>query len=269
MMKKIIILILICILATFAYGQDYILKQNIAYVSKSEKDLYRKERCKLDVYYPAKMKGYSTIVWFHGGSLEGGSKEVPYELMNKGVAVVAVNYRLSPKAKNPAYLEDAAQAVAWTFTHIAQFGGDPNKIFVSGHSAGGYLTLIIGLDKSYLQRFGIDANRIKGLIPISGQTNTHFTIKKERGLPYNIPLIDNFAPIHFARTDTPPLLLITGDKNLELMARYEENAQLFAVLRGIGNKHVELYELQGFDHGSVYHPACLLMLNWIQRILKN
>ncbi|ULT27161.1 alpha/beta hydrolase [Sphingobacterium sp. E70] len=94
------------------------------------------------------------------------------------MAVVAVNYRLSPKEKAPGYIEDAATAVAWAFAHIASYGGDPAKIYVSGHSAGGYLALMVGLDSSYLHKYGVDANRIKGLAPISGQTNTHYTIKR-------------------------------------------------------------------------------------------
>ena len=67
---------------------------------------------------PRIKKDFSTIVWFHGGGMEGGSKFVPRELTDQGFAVVAVNYRLSPKAKNPAYIEDAAEAVAWTFRNI-------------------------------------------------------------------------------------------------------------------------------------------------------
>ena len=77
------------------------------YVSGSETDTYRQERCKLDIYYPENKKDFSTIVWFHGGGMEGGNKFIPKELREQGFAVVAVNYRLSPKAKNPAYIEDA------------------------------------------------------------------------------------------------------------------------------------------------------------------
>ena len=67
--------------------------------------------------------------------------------MNQGFAVVAVNYRLSPKAKNPAYTDDAAAAVAWTCKHIEEYGGSHKRVFLTGHSAGGYMTLIVGLDK--------------------------------------------------------------------------------------------------------------------------
>lgn len=250
-------------------NNNYALKENIPYISSSEKDVYKLEHCKLDIYYPTDKKNFPTVIWFHGGGLEGGEKGIPEELKNKGIAVVAVNYRLSPRAQNPAYIEDAAESVAWVFKNIESFGGNPEDIYVSGHSAGGYLALMVGLDKSYLNKYNIDANRIKGLIPISGQTNTHYTIKKERGLPIEIPYIDNYAPLTHARKDIPPTLLITGDRRLELPARYEENAHLDAILRVLGNKEIALFELQGFDHGAVYAPGCYLILDWIKKYSNN
>lgn len=253
------------IIAQSTNTSSYALKENIPYISKSEKDAYKLERCKLDIYYPTDKKNFPTVIWFHGGGLEGGEKGIPEELKNKGIAVVAVNYRLSPRAKNPLYIEDAAESVAWVFNNIASYGGSTEDIYVSGHSAGGYLALMVGLDKSYLSKYNIDANKIKGLIPISGQTNTHYTIKKERELPMEIPYIDNFAPLTHARKDIPPTLLITGDRRFELPARYEENAHLDAILRTLGNKEITLYELQGFDHGAVYAPACYLIIDWVKK----
>ena len=250
------------------FAQHYKTTTDVAYCKPNEPDSYKKERCKLDIYIPTDRKNFATIVWFHGGGLEEGNKFIPLELKEKGVAVIAVNYRLSPKAKAPEYIEDAAEAVSWAFSNIANYGGDPSKIYVSGHSAGGYLALMVGLDKHYLQKFGVDADRIKGLAPISGQTNTHYTIKKERGQSMVIPQIDQFAPLSFVRKDAPPILLITGDQQLEMAARFEENAHLAAILKQVGHTKTSLYQLQGFDHGGVYAPACLLMLNWIRQIEK-
>ena len=105
--KVTLLLLLFCIFTLHAQGV-YKTDKDLSYVSDEETDAYRKERCKLDVYYPVDKKDFPTIVWFHGGGLEGGGKHIPQELMNRGFAVVAVNYRLSPKAQNPAYIEDAA-----------------------------------------------------------------------------------------------------------------------------------------------------------------
>ncbi|WP_106830974.1 alpha/beta hydrolase [Parabacteroides pacaensis] len=264
---KNIIFILCLLVCTNVFGQ-YTIKKDISYVQKGETDAYRKERCQLDVYYPENKKGFATIIWFHGGGLEGGQKEIPMELKEQGFAIVAPNYRLSPKAKNPAYIEDAAEAVAWTIKHINEYGGDPSKVYVSGHSAGGYLTLIVGIDKTYLQKFGIEADQLAGLLPVSGQTNTHFTIRKERNLPFDIPVIDQYAPINRAHPGLPPIYLFTGDKNLEMTGRYEENAHLAAILKAVGNKNVTLYELHGFNHNTVVGPACYLIREIIHQAEK-
>ena len=265
-MRKYLSFILLLIGLTLQAQETYKTVKDISYIPAGETDGYRKERCKLVVYYPGGKKGFPTIVWFHGGGLEGGGKHVPEMFMNQGFAVVAVNYRLSPKAQNPAYTEDAAAAVAWAYKHIEEYGGSPRRVFVTGHSAGGYLTLMVGLDKSYLQEYGVDADSIAAYLPISGQTVTHFTIRKERSLPEGIPVIDQYAPCNKARKDTPPFVLITGDRNLEMADRYEENALLASVLKNIGNKKVSLYELQGFDHGQVYVPGCCLVANYIRNL---
>lgn len=266
MLQKIIIILCVIFSHFYASAQEYKLIKDISYVDKKEKDLYKKERCKLDLYLPQDKSNFSTVIWFHGGGLEEGEKYIPLELREKGIAVVAVNYRLSPKVKGPGYIEDAAAAVAWAFHHIVTYGGDPTKIYVSGHSAGGYLALMVGLDKSYLKQYDIDADRIKGLAPISGQTNTHYTIKKERGQPMEVPIIDQYAPLSFARKDAPPILLITGDARLELPARFEENAHLAAILMNLKHPRTELFQLQGFDHGAVFAPGCLLLLKWIEKL---
>ncbi|MHC5198924.1 MAG: alpha/beta hydrolase [Planctomycetota bacterium] len=246
----------------------YQTKQDISYRKKNlvEKDTYIKERCRLDVYYPVDQKGYATVVWFHGGGLTGGERFVPTELQQQGLAVVAVNYRLSPKVNCPTYIDDAAAAVAWTFKHIAEYGGDPDKIFVSGHSAGGYLTSMVGLDKRWLAKYDVDADDIAGLIPFSGHTITHFTVRKERGIPETQPIIDEFAPLYHVRPDAPPLVLITGDRELEILGRYEENAYLMRMMKVVGHEQTVIYELQGFDHGGMVPPAHSILLKHINDI---
>lgn len=267
-MKKALTLIMLLCCSALMYAQ-YATRTDVSYVPASEQDAYRKERCKLDIYYPEKAKGFSTIVWFHGGGLEGGQKHLPKELKDRGMAVVSVNYRLSPKANNPAYIEDAAEAVAWTLKHIKEYGGNPSKVYISGHSAGGYLTLMVGIDKSYLAKHGVDADGLAGLLPISGQTNTHYTIRKERNLPDGIPVIDGYAPINKVHAGLPPVCLITGGRELEMTARYEENAHLAAILKAEGNKKVWLYELQGCNHGSVVGPGCYLVVDMIKKWEKS
>ncbi len=256
------------LLTLFAQNNDYAIKSNLSYYENSESklDSYINERCVLDVYYPTKVKNFATVVWFHGGGLTGGEKFIPQELKGKGIAVVAANYRLSPKAKSPSYINDAAAAVAWVFNHIAELGGDTKLIFVSGHSAGGYLSAMIGLDKKWLNQFGINSKSIAALIPFSGQMITHFTIRQERGIPEKQPIIDEFAPLYFVSKDAPPLILITGDKENELLGRYEENAYMARMMKVAGHTQTELYQLEGFDHGGMAVPAFPLLLRKVKEI---
>lgn len=259
----------IIILSSFAQKTEYETKTNIQYYSTAtnKADSYINERCVLDIYYPKNTKNFATIVWFHGGGLTGGSKEIPEALKEKGFAIIGVNYRLSPKVKAAKCIEDAAAAIAWAFKNIENYGGNSKQIFVSGHSAGAYLALMNGLDKKWLQKEGIDANKIAGLIPFSGQCITHFEIRRENGIPKKQPTIDAFAPLYHVRADAPPLLLITGDREMEMLGRYEENAYMERMMKLVGHKETKLYELDGYGHGMT-EPGFPLLVNEVNRIIK-
>lgn len=265
-MKNYLLIALMWMFALGIQAQQYTTKKDVSYVSANETDAYRLERCKLDIYYPEGKTNFPTIVWYHGGGLTGGEKHIPEQFLNQGMAVVAVNYRLYPKAKNPAYIQDAAQALAWTFNHIEEYGGSKERIFVSGHSAGGYLALILATDKKWLNEWGADADKVAAYLPISGQSVTHFTIRKERGLPNGIPIIDEFAPVNQTRANTAPIFMITGDRYLEMEDRWEENAHFLSVSKNIGNKNVSLNELEGFDHNTVLAPACIQIVGQIKKM---
>lgn len=241
---------------------------NIHYYNDSinKSNDYIDERCVLDLYYPAETKIFPTVVWFHGGGLTGGNKEIPSTLKKKGFAVVGVNYRLSPKVKSPSYVEDAAAAVAWVFNNISNYGGDTSLIFVAGYSAGGYLTEMIGLDKKYLAKYNVDANRIAGLVSLSGQAITHFTVGSERNIPGTQPIIDDMAPLYYVRNDAAPLILITGDSDLEMLGRYEENAYLRRMMIVAGHTKTKLFKLDGYDHG-ITEAAYPIMIKEINRII--
>ncbi len=250
-----------------AENPDYISLTDLRYRSESQRasDPYIAERCVLDLYYPKNPKGYSTVIWFHGGGLKGGDKSIPKQLMDQGVAVVAPNYRLHPRVKAPVYIQDAAAAVAWVFENIEDYGGDRSKIFISGHSAGGYLASMIGLDKRWLGEHGIDADEVAGLIPLSGHAITHFTVRAERGIDGKQPVVDDLAPLFHVRSDAPPLLLITGDRELEMLGRYEENAYLMRMMKVTGHKDTRLLELQGYGHG-ISEPAIPLVVKEVNRL---
>lgn len=248
---------------TEVVAQNYLQLSDIAYRETGNE--YALERCKLDFYYPEGEKDFTTVVWFHGGGLTGGSKSIPKELKDSKLAVVAVNYRLLPKATLSDCIDDAAAAVAWTFNHIAKYGGNVHKIVVAGHSAGGYLTNMIGLDKKWLKKYEIDADSIAALIPFSGHAISHFAYREARGMKTTQPSIDEFAPLYYVRPDAPPLIIISGDREMELLGRYEETAYLWRMMKVNGHKDVYLYELDGYDHGAMVIPGFHILKEYVKK----
>lgn len=264
--SKLIMIAILLLTHIIAIAESYKIESDISYSSNN--DSYSIERCKLDVYHPKDTTSLPVIVWFHGGGLTGGERFIPTELKESGYVIVAPNYRLLPGVEIADCIDDAAAAVAWTFKNIRNYGGDPDKIFVSGHSAGGYLTSMIGFEKKWLERYGIDADSIKGLIPYSGQSITHFALRQSKGISELQPVIDEYAPIYHIRKDAPPYIIITGDREIELLGRYEESAYLWRLLKLIGHPDVLIYEIDGYDHGQMVHPAHHILKTNVNRILQ-
>ncbi len=132
---------------------------------------------------------------------------------------------------------------------MAAHGGDEKRIFIGGHSAGGYLTLMLGLDPHFLHDAGVEMKEVAGLIPVSGQTMTHYTVRGERGgTKYEITA-DEAAPVHFARKETPPFLVIYAGHDMP--AREEENAYFVALMKAAGNKRVSGLLVAERTHGSI------------------
>lgn len=238
------------------------LEKDIPYSRKG--DEYSQERLKLDIYRPDGMTDCPVVVWFHGGGLTGGHKSIPEQLKGYKLVVVAVNYRLMPGVTIDQTISDAAESVAWVRKNISRYGGDPKRIYVTGHSAGGYLTMMLGFDKKWLASYGEDPGCLKALLPLSGQAISHFAYRDMLGMDALHPLVDEYAPLYWVRKDCPPVVLITGDRELELYGRYEENAYLWRMLKLAGHEEVVLHELDGFDHGGMAGPGLSLVLGYIK-----
>lgn len=246
-------------------AQTYKSVENIHYSEST--DEYAMERCVLDVYYPEDLTGCPVVIWYHGGGLTGGNKYIPAELKEQGYVVIAANYRFIPKVDIEDCIDDAAAALAWAFKHASEYGGDPSKIIVSGHSAGGYLTAMVGLEKKWLEKYGVDADDICCLVPFSGQMITHFAHRDSKlGMGNLQPLIDEFAPLYHVRNCAPPLVLICGDRNLELYGRYEENAYMWRMMKLNGHEETYLYELDGYGHSAMAAPAFHILITHIGKV---
>lgn len=262
---KFLLSLFVLLLCVPASAQSYQQVNDISYTRKS--DAYSLERLKLDVYYPAGAVACPVVVWFHGGGLEGGYKEIPAQLKEKGLVVVGVNYRLLPHVTVKEILDDAAEAVAWVFRHITEYGGEPGKIVVSGHSAGGYISMMLCLDKRWLTAYGFDADSVMMYVPFSGQAITHFNVRKMQGIPPLQPTIDEYAPLYWVRGDCPPLVLICGDRELELFGRYDENQYLARLMKLAGHQHTYLYEIDGHGHGGMVAPGFHILETHLRQML--
>jgi acetyl esterase/lipase len=161
-------------------------------------------------------------------------------------------------------LKDAAAAVAWTIRNLQKYGGSADRLFLAGHSAGGYLACMLALDKGWLAAHGMEADSLAGVIPLSPQAITHFAVRKESGIGELQPIIDRFAPLFHVRKDASPMLLVTGDREKELYGRYEENAYLWRMLKLVKHPDVTLHELQGYDHGQMAEPSMPLLLRFVE-----
>lgn len=235
-------------------AEEVRLLKDVPYKSANATE-YEAQRCKLDLYLPKGAKEFATIVWFHGGGLTGGDKAGEYvgklgsRFAGEGIAVASVNYRLSPQVKFPAYIDDAAAAVSFVRREIVQHGGSPQRIFVSGHSAGGYLTAMIGTDPQYLAKYDLKLADLAGLIPVSGQMITHSAVRAERGIPRTRPIIDEAAPAYHVAKDAPPFLVVAGGEDLP--ARAEESRYFVAAIKAAGHKDATYLEVEGRNHGTI------------------
>ncbi len=146
--------------------------RDVAYYCGADAD---NTRHRLDLFVPKGAKGFPVVMLIHGGAWVSGDKcccglysAVGEYLASQGVGVVLPNYRLSPWVKHPEHIHDIARAFAWTRRNVAAYGGDPERIFVAGHSAGGHLAALLATDESYLKAEGCSGQDIKGVVCVSG-----------------------------------------------------------------------------------------------------
>jgi len=170
---------------------------------------------RVDVYQPQHTAGpVPVIVFWYGGGWTAGDKDeyrfVGTALASLGFVAVLPDYRVYPEVKFPAFLDDAAAAVAWTQSHSAQFGGDPHRIVLMGHSAGAHMAAMLAINPEYLRRAGVDTHNVVGLIGLSGPyelaPNTP-TLNAIFAAPYTP---HDWQVLPFVSSDDPPTLLVHG-----------------------------------------------------------
>ncbi len=207
----------------------------------------------LDIYAPNNTANAPVVVFFYGGSWEGGRRRwyryVGEALASNGVIAVIPDYRKYPEVRFPAFMQDAANATKWTFVHAAEFGGDARRLFVMGHSAGGHIAALLACDKRYLAAVGMQPRDLAGMIGLAGAYAFLPYVEDEAAIFGDDPKgrYDS-QPINFVDGDEPPMLLLQGrddhevtPNNAEAMAERAQAMDGTAVLK--------LYP--GVDHGRL------------------
>jgi acetyl esterase/lipase len=204
----------------------------------------------LDVYRPTSAQNGPVVLFFYGGRWKGGSRAdyafVGEALAAQGLLTFVADYRQFPQVRFPDFVHDAAQATAWARAHAREFGGDPDRLFLAGHSAGAHLAAMLATDSRYLAQVGMSPRDVRGVIGIAG--------------PYDfVPLTDpelqtifgpesrwpDSQPVNFVDGDEPPFLLLHGDDDKLVWPR--NSRRLNARLSEAGSE-VTYREYAGLGH---------------------
>ena len=208
------------------------------------------ERHRMDIYRPTrKVTGAPALLFFYGGGFITGHRReyrfVGQALASQGIIVGVADYGLFPAHRFPEFVEDGARAAVFFRHALPKYSGDPNRLFVAGHSAGAYIAVMLASDARYLRDVGADQSILAGAIGIAGPYDF---------LPItNATRIEIFGgmdrvetqPIHFIDGKRPPMLLLTGDRDTNILPRNTEH--MAARLREHGSK-VEAIVYPGIDH---------------------
>ena len=234
-------------------SQSAVAHRDIDYIGGTD---YAVAKNTLDVLMPKAAMNVPVVVYFHGGVLQSGTKAkgrgLARQLTARGIGVVSANYRLSPAVMHPAHMEEATAAFVWTKKNIETYGGDPNRVFVAGFSAGAYLAALMSLDPSYLAAQGMKLSDIRGTIPISSflyveeQDVAPSRPKTVWGTDEDVWLRASVTP--YIGPDKPSMLFIYADGDAPW--RREQNDRLKVELIAHGNK-VSLEQIADRTHLSV------------------
>ena len=209
-------------------------------------------RLKLDVWVPTHKTAepLPVVVFFYGGAWVSGERGdygfAGRAFAAQGFVAIVPDYRLVPNVRFPTFIQDGALAIKWARDHAAEFGGDPDRITLSGHSAGSYIAAMLALDPHYLKDAGVAPSTIKAAALLSGPYDFYpFTEQRGRDALGNWPRPLETQPIHFASAAAPPMLLMTGTADTVVRPRNSQN--LAAALKKAGAE-VELVLYPGKSH---------------------
>jgi len=216
----------------------YSVKRDIAYGEHP--------RHRLDLYVPHGVQRAPIIVFYYGGSWQYGSKNdyrfLGQAFAEKGFITAVVDYRLYPEVKFPAFVEDGARAFAHIHAHAAQWGGDPERVYVAGHSAGAYIAMMVGGDPSYLASVGGNRSDVRGVIGIAGPYDfLPFTDDAIKAI-FSTATDAETQPINHLTAPMPPVFLATGERDVDVDPRNSHRVEAKLISMGsevIAHRYVE------------------------------
>jgi len=228
---------------------------DIAYLPNAN---YADNKDKLDLYLPEGRTNVPVIVSYHGGGLTAGDKKnqafIGQRFAAAGFATAVVNYRLSPGITHPAHIQDAAASFAWVKRNIAKYGGNPDQVFIIGHSAGAYLVALLGTDERYVAAHKLSLKDIRGLVPVSAfywverPGVAPDRDKSVWGTDKNVWI--DASPAHHLSRQVPPMLVLYADGDDEW--RRQQNAEIVPALKGAGAPRVDVLLINGRTHNTIW-----------------
>ena len=200
----------------------------------------------LDLYLPDG-EAFPAFVYFHGGGLEKGKRNgekqiaIANELVQRGICFASVEYRMYPYAKYPDFLCDGAAAVAWVKENIASYGGDPDRVYIGGSSAGAYISMMLAFDKKYLAPFKMKPTDFAGFFHNAGQPTAHFNVLRERGIDSRRVIVDETSPLYYIGIDKeyPPMAFLVSDDDMK--NRYEQTMLVISTMKHFGYDESKYY----------------------------
>lgn len=210
-------------------------------------------RQRLDVFAPSQRSdGAPVLVFFYGGSWASGRRQdyafAAEAFAAKGFVVVLPDYRLVPQVRFPGFVQDGAAAVRWAADHARDYGGDPGRLTLAGHSAGAYIALMLALDRRWLDAAGVSPEAVRAVAGLSGPYDFYpFDVAASINAFGQFPEVRATQPISFARGNAPPAFLATGDRDTTVRPR---NSQALAAALRAKGAEVELTIYPGLDHAG-------------------
>ena len=288
-MKRFFALFLLCTLSSFTEAHAQVVKRDIRYTDSARK------RHVLDIYASAEAKKLPVVFWIHGGGWQTGDKSSvqlkPQAFMDKGFIFVSINYRLLPEVDMETIVRDVAKSLRWVHEHIAEHGGDPERVLVMGHSAGAQLAALISIDDRYLKVEGLSLDMVKGCVPVDGDTfdvpaiiETAETRRRVHGLPQaKFGHREKFGNDPTKHRDLSAVTHIAKDKGIPpfLVLYVAEHPDTIAQAQRLGNAlkeagvPVKLFGSRDTNHGKINAdlglqdgPATKALFEFVAEALK-